>query len=94
MTAKVIAVDVDGTLLHRGIVSKRLVAWCKAKKNEGFAMILWSSRGEKHAINAAKQAGLENVFDHILSKPGYIVDDKGWSWVKFARVIFPGRGEY
>jgi len=32
MTAKVIAVDVDGTLLHRGIVSKRLVAWCKAKK--------------------------------------------------------------
>jgi len=84
---KVIAVDVDGTLVVRGVVNKKLTDWCKHKKQEGFTMILWSSRGETHAINAAKLSGLCNVFDHIISKPGYIVDDKGWSWVRYTKWI-------
>ncbi len=85
--AKVIAIDVDGTLITKGVVNDDLVAWCIDRKNEGFCMILWSARGEKHAKNAAKITNLEGVFNHILSKPSYIVDDKGWSWIKYTRVI-------
>jgi hydroxymethylpyrimidine pyrophosphatase-like HAD family hydrolase len=85
--SKVIAIDVDGTLIINGVVNDDLVAWCKARKNDGFCMILWSARGEKHAKNAAKTTKLEAVFNHILSKPSYIVDDKGWSWIKYTRVI-------
>jgi len=84
---KVIAVDVDGTLITRGVVNDKLVEWCKAKKDAGFNMILWSSRGEAHALNAAKITGLTDVFDTIISKPGFIVDDKGWQWVRYTKVI-------
>jgi hypothetical protein len=23
----------------------------------------------------------------VLSKPGYIIDDLGWSWIKYTKVI-------
>ena len=84
---RVIAVDVDGTLLLRGALNKKLIEWCKQKKNDGFIMILWSSRGELHAKKAADLSGLNDIFDYIISKPGYVVDDKGWSWIKYTRVI-------
>ena len=84
---KVIAVDVDGTLLIRGEINQKLVDWCKYKKKAGFCLILWSSRGEKHAANIAYKAGLTGVFDTIISKPGYVVDDKGWRWIKYTIVI-------
>ena len=84
---RVIAVDVDDTLMVRGRVNAPLVEWCRRKRAEGFALILWSSRGEAHARRAAELAGLEDCFAVILSKPGYIVDDQGWSWVKYTRVV-------
>jgi len=85
--AKVIAIDVDGTLIINGQVNDRLVAWCREKKEAGFQMILWSARGEKNAKNAAKQSKTEDLFAHILSKPAYIVDDKGWRWTKYTRIL-------
>ncbi len=84
---KTIAVDVDGTLLINGRINKRLAEWCKTKKAEGFYLILWSSAGQQHAIEAAEKAGLIEVFDTIISKPGYIVDNVGWSWTRYTQVV-------
>ena len=84
---KVIAVDVDGTLIIDGEVNAELVDYCRRKKSEGYTMILWSSRGKENAERAAKQSGLEDVFNILMSKPGYIVDDKRWSWTKYTRVV-------
>jgi len=85
---RVIAVDVDGTLIINGIVNEKLVNLCKKKKKEGFTMILWSAGGQNHAIKAAKLSGLNDVFDHIISKPGYIIDDMGWNLVKYTEIIY------
>ena len=29
--------------------------------------------------------GVEPLCAAIISKPGYIVDDKGWAWTKYTR---------
>ncbi len=50
-------------------------------------MILWSARGKAHAEQAAKISKLTDTFDTIISKPGYIVDDKGWSWIKYTKNV-------
>lgn len=84
---KLIAVDVDGTLFSRGKLNTDLVEWCKQKKNEGFKMMLWSARGQKHAEEAAYRSGLIEVFDTVISKPGYILDDKGWGWIKYTKQV-------
>jgi hydroxymethylpyrimidine pyrophosphatase-like HAD family hydrolase len=85
---RVVAIDVDGTLLTEGgQINDRVVEFARAKKSDGFEVWLWSSRGEAHARRAAEMAGLSDVFDHILSKPGYIVDDQGWRWIQYTRVI-------
>jgi len=83
----VIAIDVDGTLFRKGVLNLKLALWCKRKKEEGFSMILWSSRGEEYARKAADLSKLTDVFDHIISKPGYVVDDQGWGWVKYTKII-------
>lgn len=84
---KVAAVDVDGTLLHKSQINLELVEWCRSKKCEGYTLILWSARGEAYARNVADQAGISDLFDSIISKPGYIVDDQGWGWTKYTRVV-------
>ena len=84
---RVIAVDVDGTLFIRGHVNSKLVAWIKDRKAQGFEVIIWSSRGTKHAKRGAELAGLSGVADVVISKPGYIVDDRAWSWIRFTRVV-------
>lgn len=84
---KTIAVDVDQTLLVNGSINKELKKWCIAQKKKGFFMILWSAQGQKHAEGVAKMANLE--FDCIISKPGHIVDDLGWDWIKYTQVILP-----
>tara|TARA_R110002012_G_scaffold88308_2_gene217649 strand:- start:1186 stop:1509 length:324 start_codon:yes stop_codon:yes gene_type:complete len=86
---KVIAVDVDDTLLINGEINQNLSQWCLDRKTEGFCLILWSARGEDHAIDTCKKAGLNNVFDYVISKPSYVVDDKGWEWTKYTKVINP-----
>ena len=84
---RVIAIDVDGTLQQRGSPNKRLIEWCKERKADGFTLILWSARGEVYARNYAELFGVLDLFDLICSKPGYIVDDQGWGWIKYTRVI-------
>jgi hydroxymethylpyrimidine pyrophosphatase-like HAD family hydrolase len=93
---KSIAVDVDGTLQILGKPNLRLIEWLKAKKDQGFSLMLWSSRGESNARHYAEAFGIADLFDVICSKPGYIVDDKGWKWTQYTRVIshvLPDAGE-
>jgi hydroxymethylpyrimidine pyrophosphatase-like HAD family hydrolase len=85
--ARVIAIDVDGTLQIQGKPNTRLIEWCKERKAEGFFLMLWSARGQAHATKYAELFGIADVFDLICSKPGYIVDDQGWGWVKYTKVI-------
>ena len=85
--SRTIAVDVDGTLLVGSQPNAKLIQWCWQKKEEGFRMMLWSARGKDHAVNAARFCNVMDLFDAIESKPGYIVDDLGWSWIKFTKII-------
>ena len=82
---RVIFCDVDGTLITSGQVNARLVDWLRSRHSEGYELVLWSSRGREHAEKAASIAGCADLFRAIVSKPGYIVDDKGWSWIKYTR---------
>ncbi len=84
---KVIAVDVDGTLHIRGEPNLRLIEWIRLKKSEGFFLMLWSSRGESNARKYAELFGVTDLFDLICSKPGWIVDDKGWRWTQYTRIV-------
>ena len=84
---KVIAVDVDGTLHNNGTPNAQVIAWCRAKKAEGFKLMLWSARGEAHAVRAAHHFGCFDVFDLICSKPGFILDDQGWGWIRYTHIV-------
>ena len=87
---KTIAVDLDGTLVSNGIhgeINSELVATLRQRKANGFTLILWSMRGPKACHDVVDHWGLNDLFDHILSKPGYIVDDKGWNWIQRTRVL-------
>lgn len=86
-TRKVIAVDVDDTLHVNGRVNQKLVKWCEQQKANGYSLMLWSARGKQYAQAAAEQFCVAHLFDDIVSKPGYIVDDQGWSWIKFTHVV-------
>ena len=83
----VVAVDVDGTLIVDGRVNVGLVAWLRDQHAKGAQLLLWSMRGEAYARRAAETAGIVCLFAHILSKPGYIVDDKGWTWVRDTKIL-------
>jgi hydroxymethylpyrimidine pyrophosphatase-like HAD family hydrolase len=87
---RVIAVDVDGTLAIGGALNTRLVELLKARKEEGFRLMLWSMRGEAHARRVAEGFGVAGMFDHIAPKPGYVVDDEGWRWTSRTRVLVAG----
>lgn len=84
---KCIAIDVDGTLVKGGKLNSRLVKLAVEKKEEGFDVILWSARGREHAERAVAEFGLEGVFSAVIGKPGYLVDDLGWGWTKYTRVL-------
>lgn len=84
---KTIAVDVDGTLHTKGILNARVVEFCKAQKANGFVLTLWSARGKEYAQAAAEKFEVAYLFDDIVSKPGYVLDDQGWNWIKHTHVI-------
>ena len=84
---KVIAVDVDGTLLRYGKPNKKIIDYIKKQHSEGYTMLLWSARGKDHAEKAAVKCGIDKLFQVIISKPSFIIDDKGWSWIKYTRRI-------
>lgn len=81
------AIDVDDTLLINGEANDDLVEWIKRKKEEGTELVLWSARGRAYAREVAEKLEVSHLFDAIISKPGVIVDDKGWGWIKWTRVI-------
>ena len=82
-----IAVDVDGTLERDGELNIDVVEYLKKKKAEGWTLMLWSSGGQIHAAGMAEQYGVEDLFDYIVSKPGLILDDRGWSWTRYCPVV-------
>jgi hydroxymethylpyrimidine pyrophosphatase-like HAD family hydrolase len=85
---RTIAVDVDKTLYHGGAANEPLIRWLRARKAEGFHLILWSARGQQHALEIANRLELVALFDTIVSKPGYVVDNEGWAWTRFTRIVF------
>ena len=86
---KVIAVDVDDTLVVDGVVNQPLIDWLRLKKEEGFVLILWSMAGRDYAVDMAKRCGCYSLFNSVIPKPGYIVDDDGWNWTQHTEVIDP-----
>lgn len=82
-----IAVDVDGTLHTNGVANAKVIEFCRAQKARGFVLTLWSARGKKYAQAAAERFGVTELFDDIVSKPGYVLDDQGWNWIKYTHVI-------
>jgi hydroxymethylpyrimidine pyrophosphatase-like HAD family hydrolase len=86
---RVIAVDVDGTILVEGKANLDAIEWCKNRKRQGYVLFLWSARGKTHAEKVAAAFGIAAIFDVIISKPGYILDDKGWTWINFTKALHP-----
>ena len=86
---KVIAMDVDGTLLVHGRLNHRLIDWIIKKAGEGFTCYLWSARGEEYAKVFADKHKIKHLFTHIMSKPGIAVDDMGWRWTRDVNTVIP-----
>jgi hydroxymethylpyrimidine pyrophosphatase-like HAD family hydrolase len=86
---RVVAVDVDGTLYCHGEINWDLVEFCRVQKRDGYLIMLWSLRGEAHARRIVEEFEIDGVFDLICSKPGYLIDDQGWGWIKYTCTIPP-----
>lgn len=84
--AGTIAVDVNDTLGVQGQPNERLAQWIGERRREGYSVMLWSARGETYAREVAAALGITDLFDVIAAKPGYIVNDRGWGWIRFAHV--------
>ena len=81
-----VCIDVDGTLLVKGKINRNLVNWIKLNRTN-FNIYCWSLAGEDHAKEVINKFKLETLFDHVISKPHLIIDDRGWNWIKETRVI-------
>jgi len=78
-----IFVDVDGTL------RASVVRWCRQQKDRGVRLVLWSARGQEYAVRVARRMGCDDLFEAIISKPGRIIDDQGWGWIKYTSSMKP-----
>ena len=79
--------DVDGTLGSCGVPNEKVLAYLRKVKVDGYTLILWSLRGEDYARKVAAAFDVTELFTHILSKPGFILDDQGWNWTRYSSVI-------
>lgn len=84
---RIIAVDIDGTLVTQGRLSSSVVTWCRDKKTKGARLMLWSARGIEYANQVADHFELRDLFDDVVGKPGYIIDDQGWNWTRYTVVV-------
>lgn len=84
-----IGIDIDATLLISGKPNLSLIEWIKKKKQEGYSLMLWSMQGKEYAERVAMELEIVELFDTICSKPRYIVDDCGWKWTQYTRVVTP-----
>jgi predicted mannosyl-3-phosphoglycerate phosphatase (HAD superfamily) len=82
-----IFIDVDDTLIIASRPNHSLVEWAKARHRQGYEIVIWSSRGTDHARAAADVCDLAGIAAAVVSKPGYIVDDKGWAWTRYTKRI-------
>jgi len=82
-----VCIDVDDTLLIKGRLNEGLAEWAKEQKERGAEVVLWSAAGVDHARDVADRFNVVDNFTHIMSKPGYIVDDVGWDWIKYVKVL-------
>jgi len=84
---KTIYVDVDGTLILKdGKTNQDLIDFLIAKANT-YELNLWSMAGERHAREVADRLKITSLFSHILTKPGYMIDDDGKNWLRFTHLI-------
>ena len=84
---KMLAVDVDGTLLKpNGEINAEVVRCIRQMRAQGFTVMLWSMQGVEYAKRAASLCD-PSLFDHIIPKPGYILDDYGWRWIRYTRIV-------
>lgn len=79
-------VDVDDTLLRSGRIVGPVATAIEAAISQGTDVVIWSARGKSHAERAAQMAGLYGRVT-CLCKPDAIIDDRGWGWVKWTRVL-------
>lgn len=84
---KLIAVDVDGTLIIDGQINILVVEFCRYMRDRDYQIMLWSSRGKQYAQDVAVRFEIADLFDDIIGKPGHILDDQGWEWTKYTRVV-------
>ncbi len=87
MTNQTVFVDCDGTLVKGNAVNDRLVAWLRVQQAAGYPLVLWSMQGADYAREVAERLQIVDLFTAIVSKPRFVVDDAGWSWIRFARCI-------
>lgn len=83
---RVLAVDVDGTLIVHGRVNASVLRELKAAHKSGYDIIVWSARGRQHAEQAAEAAGVTEI-SICIGKPSAIIDDLGWAWAKTVPVV-------
>jgi hypothetical protein len=84
-----VCVDVDDTLIIAGELNHSLVERVAGWRDDGADVVLWSARGRRYAEGVASKHDLVECFDYIIGKPGYIVDDQGWSWIRHTIVEPP-----
>jgi predicted HAD superfamily phosphohydrolase YqeG len=84
---KSVFVDVDGTLVVNGALNKSVIDIIDKMRSDGFEIYLWSMAGRPHAISIAEHFGVAEMFDEIISKPGYMIDDDGFSWLRYVKKI-------
>lgn len=87
LPARVIYCDVDGTLVVNGHPNTHLLAWLRAQKTNGYRLFLWSARGDSHARTAVELCNCHDLFESILPKPAAVVDDTGWGWIRYTKII-------
>lgn len=82
---RVLAVDVDGTLIDGGRAHPSIVELVQRQAAAGWDVLIWSMRGRRYAEQAAAFAGLAELVT-CVGKPGVIVDDQGLDWLRDVRV--------
>ena len=80
MTAKIIFVDVDDTMV-RSVGAKRIpmpavIAQVRRLKSEGATLFLWSSGGAEYCRTTAIELGISECFEAYLPKPTTNIDDQ------------------